>query len=157
MASDDTPFVLPARRLLKNLCATTKAFPPTLFLELDFVDTNRQIARGGFAAIFLGRYKDQDVVLKRLREPEPKEILMNLQSLLQEVLTWVHLKHIYVLPFFGLDEQSFEDYPPCIVTPYMRNGTMKDLVKNQSSTLPDRRVDRLVSNTSSLYLTITDM
>ncbi|KAJ7869354.1 kinase-like domain-containing protein, partial [Mycena leptocephala] len=99
---------------------------------------------GGFADIFLGRYKEQDVVLKRLRvyRPEPKKIL------LQEVLTWVHLKHIYVLPFFGLDDQSFEDYPPCIVTPYMRNGTMKDFVKNQNSTLPDRRVDRLLFETA---------
>ncbi|KAJ7931940.1 hypothetical protein B0H13DRAFT_1857358 [Mycena leptocephala] len=35
MASDDTPFVLPARRLLKDLCAAAKAFPPTLFLESD--------------------------------------------------------------------------------------------------------------------------
>ncbi|KAJ7903139.1 hypothetical protein B0H13DRAFT_1882298 [Mycena leptocephala] len=45
MASDDTPFVLPARRLLKDLCAAAKAFPPTLFLESDSVDTNRQIRR----------------------------------------------------------------------------------------------------------------
>ncbi|KAJ7780887.1 kinase-like domain-containing protein [Mycena olivaceomarginata] len=104
--SDDTPFVLPARRLLKK---------PTQI---------RQIARGGFADIFLGRYKEQDV-------PEPKKEI----GLLQEVLTWVHLKHIY-------------DYPPCIVTPYMRNGTMKDFVKNQSSTLPDRRVDRLLFETA---------
>ncbi|KAJ7799180.1 kinase-like domain-containing protein [Mycena olivaceomarginata] len=114
MASDDTPF----------------AFPPTLFLELDSVDTNRQIGRGGFADIFLGRYKEQDIALKRLQvyRPEPNEISKFSKSLLQEVLTWVHLKHIYVLPFFGLDEQSFEGYPPCIVTPYMRNGTMKDFL-----------------------------
>ncbi|KAJ7760609.1 kinase-like domain-containing protein [Mycena maculata] len=65
---------------------------------------------------------------------------MNLQSLLQEVLTWVHLKHIYVLPFFGLDETSFEGYPPCIVTPYMRNGTMNSFVKNRIGTFPDRRL-----------------
>jgi hypothetical protein len=77
---------------------------------------------------------------------------MNLQGLLQEVLTWVHLKHPYVLPFFGLDEQSFEGYPPCIVTPYMCNGTMIDFVKTRNGTLPDRRVDQLVSNTSRLGL-----
>ncbi|KAJ7872178.1 kinase-like domain-containing protein [Mycena olivaceomarginata] len=142
MATDDAPFVLPARWLLKNLCAATKAFPPTLFLELDSVDTNRQIGRGGFADIFLGRYKEQDIALKRL------QVLINLQSLLQEVLTWVHLKHIYVLPFYGLDEQSFEGYPPCIVTPYMRNGTMKDFVKNRNGTLPDRRVDQLLFETA---------
>ena len=77
---------------------------------------------------------------------------MNLQSLFQEVLTWVHLKHLYVLPFFGLDGESFEGYPPCIVTPYMRNGTMKDFVKSRNGTLPDRQLDQLVSDTSSLYL-----
>ena len=77
MASDDTPFVLPARRLLKNLCAATKAFPPILFLELDSVNINRQIGRGGFADIFLGRYKGQDIALKRLQvyQPEPSEML----------------------------------------------------------------------------------
>jgi hypothetical protein len=73
---------------------------------------------------------------------------MNLQSLLQEVLTWVHLKHLYVLPFFGLDEQFFEGYPPCIITPYMRNGTMIDFVNTRNGTLPDRLVDLLVSSTS---------
>ncbi|KAJ6589544.1 kinase-like domain-containing protein [Mycena capillaripes] len=159
MASDDAPFFLPARRLLKNLCAATKDFPPTLFLELDSIDTNRQIGRGGFADIFLGRYQGQDIVLKRLQvyQPEPKEMskfskvylipfvafnpgLMNLQSLLQEVLTWVHLKHIYILPFLGLEEKSFEGYPPCIVTPYMRNGTMNNFVKNRNGMLPDGRL-----------------
>ncbi|KAJ7833551.1 kinase-like domain-containing protein, partial [Mycena olivaceomarginata] len=79
---------------------------------------------GGYADIFLGRYKKQDIILKRLQvyRPEPSEIL------LQEVLTWVHLKHIYILPFLGLDEESFEGYPACIIIPYMRNGTMKDFL-----------------------------
>jgi hypothetical protein len=77
MASDDTPFVLPARRLLKNLCSAAKAFPQTLSLELDSVDTNRPIGGGGFADIFLGRYKGQDIALKRLRvnRSEPNEML----------------------------------------------------------------------------------
>ncbi|KAJ7936914.1 kinase-like domain-containing protein [Mycena leptocephala] len=150
MASDDTTFVLPARRLLKDLCTAAEAFPPTLFLELDSVDTNRQIGRGGFADIFLGRYKGQDIALKRLQvyQPAPKEMLKFSKSLLQEVLTWVHLKHPYVLPFFGLDEQFFEGYPPCIVTPYMRNGTMNNFVKNRNGTLPDRRVDLLLVETA---------
>ncbi|KAF8198255.1 kinase-like domain-containing protein [Mycena galopus ATCC 62051] len=150
MASDDAPFVLPARRLLKTLCAATKDFPPTLFLQLDSVDTYQQIGHGGFADIFLGRYKGQDVALKRLRvnQQEPKETSKILKSLLREVLTWVHLQHIYVLPFFGLDEKTFEGYPPCIVTPYRRNGTMNNFVKNRTGTLPARRVDLLLFETA---------
>ncbi|KAJ6527610.1 kinase-like domain-containing protein [Mycena vulgaris] len=125
-------------------------FPPTLFLELDSLNKDWQIGHGGFADIFRGRYKQQDIALKRLRvyKQEPNEMLEFSKSLLQEVLTWVHLKHSYVLPFLGLDEQSFEDYPPCIVTPYMHNGTMKDFVKKQHGTLPDRRVDLLLFETA---------
>ncbi|KAJ7936978.1 kinase-like domain-containing protein [Mycena leptocephala] len=146
MANDDTPFVLPARRLLRNLCAATKDFPPSLFLELDSVDTNRQIGRGGFADIFLGRYQEQDIALKRLQvyQPEPNEM----SKFSKEVLTWVHLKHPYVLPFFGLDEQFFEGYPPCIITPYMRNGTMIDFIKTRNATLPDKQVDKLLFETA---------
>ncbi|KAJ6589590.1 kinase-like domain-containing protein, partial [Mycena capillaripes] len=71
-----------------------------------------------------------------------------LKYLLQEVLAWVHLKHDYVLPFLGLDKKTFEGYPPCIVTPYMRNGTMNHFVKSRNGTFPDRRVDRLVFETA---------
>ncbi|KAJ6524434.1 kinase-like domain-containing protein, partial [Mycena vulgaris] len=148
--SVDLPFILPARRLLKNLCAATETFPPILFLELDSLDINQQIGRGGFADIFRGKYREQDIALKRLRvyKQEPNEMLEFSKSLLQEVLTWVHLEHNYVLPFLGLDEQFFEDYPPCIVTPYMRNGTMDNFVKIRNGTLPDRRVDKLLSETA---------
>ncbi|KAJ7348096.1 kinase-like domain-containing protein [Mycena albidolilacea] len=150
MANNDPSFVLPARRLLKNLCAATKDFPPTLFLELDSVDTKRPIGRGGFADIFPGRYKGQDIALKRLQvyQSELNEVSKFSKSLLQEVLTWVHLKHDYILPFFGLDEKTFEGYPPCIVTPYMRNGAMNNFVKVRNETLPDKRVDKLLFETA---------
>ncbi|KAJ7325457.1 kinase-like domain-containing protein [Mycena albidolilacea] len=151
MANNDRSFVLPASRLLKNLCATTRDFPPTLFLELDSVDTNQQIGRGGFADIFLGKYKGQNIALKRLRayQQDLNEMSKISKYLLQEVLTWAHLKqHVYILLFLGLDENTFEGYPPCIVTPYMRNGTMDSFVKNQNGTLPDKRVDRLLFETA---------
>ncbi|KAJ6589560.1 kinase-like domain-containing protein, partial [Mycena capillaripes] len=101
---------------------------------------------GGFADIFLGRYKGQKIALKRLQvyQPKPNEIL----QFSKEVLTWVHLKHVYVLPFLGLDKKTFEGYPPCIITPFMRNGTMNDFVKNRNRTLPNKRVDHLLFETA---------
>ncbi|KAJ7646306.1 kinase-like domain-containing protein, partial [Mycena polygramma] len=68
--------------------------------------------------------------------------------LLREVSTWVHLKHPYVLPFLGLDKNTFGEYPPCIVTPFMRNGTLVDFVKDRSATLPDERLNRLLFQTA---------
>ncbi|KAJ6589506.1 kinase-like domain-containing protein [Mycena capillaripes] len=149
MGSHDTPFIRAASRLLKNLCAATEAFPPTLFLELDSVDKNQQIGQGGFADIFLGKCKGQNIALKRLRvyQPKPNDMLQFSKRLLQEVLTWVYLKHVYVLPFLGLDDKSFEDYLPCIITPYMRNGTMNDFV-SRNCTLPDKGVDQLLFETA---------
>ncbi|KAJ7301097.1 kinase-like domain-containing protein [Mycena albidolilacea] len=150
MASDDDPFARPAHRLLRNLCTATKEFPPTLFLELDSVNTNRQIGGGGYADIFLGRYKGQDIALKRLRiiQQDPNEMTEISKYLLQEVLTWANLKqHVYILPFLGLDKNTFESYPPCIVTPYMRNGTMDSFVKNRNGMFPDKR-DQLLFETA---------
>ncbi|KAJ7238881.1 kinase-like domain-containing protein [Mycena rebaudengoi] len=168
MANNDAPFLLSARRLLKKLCVFTEALPPNLFLELDSVDTNQHIGGGGFADIFREKYKGQDIALKRYRRLGSNDILefskvclipfvtfnpslMKLQSLLQEVITWVHLKHIYVLPFLGLDQQSFNDYPPCIVTPYMRNGTMKDFVKSRRDTLTDKQLFETVQGLVYLH------
>ncbi|KAJ7508890.1 kinase-like domain-containing protein [Mycena galericulata] len=55
---------------------------------------------------------------------------------------------MYILPFFGLDDKTFEGYPPCIVTPFMRNGAMNNFVKSRNGTLPDRRVDQLLFQTA---------
>ncbi|KAJ7646311.1 kinase-like domain-containing protein [Mycena polygramma] len=134
---------------MSKLCDITKGYPPEFFLELDSVDT-RQIGRGGFADIFRGRYNGRDVALKRLQvyQPEPNKAIEFSKSLLREVSTWVHLNHPNVLPFLGLDNKTFEDYPPCIVTPFMRNGTLFDFVKTQNATLPDGRLNLLLFQTA---------
>ncbi|KAJ7607137.1 kinase-like domain-containing protein, partial [Mycena polygramma] len=124
--------------------------PLALFLQLDYVDTDRQIGRGGFADTFRGQYQGQDIALKRLRvyQPEPIKASPFSKSLLQEVLAWVHLKHDYVLPLLGLDEKTFEGYPPCIVTPYMRNGTLLDFVTSRNDNLSNKQVDQLLFQTA---------
>ncbi|KAJ6514406.1 kinase-like domain-containing protein [Mycena vitilis] len=152
-SSDDPSFYLPARRLLKKLCDITEDYPPQWFLKLDSVDKERYIGHGGFADIFPGRYEGQDVAVKRLRiyqsGQKPNERIGFNKSLLREVSTWAHLNNPSVLPFLGLDESTFEDYPPCIVTPLMRNGTLFGFVKERNATLlPDGRLNQLLFQTA---------
>ncbi|KAJ7646318.1 kinase-like domain-containing protein, partial [Mycena polygramma] len=120
--------------------------PPQLFLELDSVNTERYIGHGGFADIFPGRYEGQDVAVKRLRIYQPAQ--KPNETLLREVSTWAHLNSPSVVPFLGLDKNTFEDYPPCIVTLFMRNGTLFDFVKARNATLPDGRLNQLLFQTA---------
>ena len=45
------------------------------------------------------------------------------QKLGREALLWKHLKHPHVLPFLGIDSESFpQEY--CMVSPWMKHGTI---------------------------------
>jgi len=57
-----------------------------------------------------------------------------LQAVLyREALLWEDLKHPYVLPFLGMDSETFPSYLPCIVTPWMQHGTVLDHIQNNVS------------------------
>ena len=45
------------------------------------------------------------------------------QKLGREALLWKHLKHPYVLPFLGIDSESFP-HEYCMVSPWMKHGTI---------------------------------
>ncbi|TDL19837.1 hypothetical protein BD410DRAFT_726733, partial [Rickenella mellea] len=85
---------------------------------------------GGFADIFRGLWNDDSVALKRLRSHV--DHLNAQQALFREAFTWEHLDHPFILPFLGLDFVSFPTYLPCIVTPWMENGTVLQHIKRNS-------------------------
>jgi serine/threonine protein kinase len=66
-----------------------------------------------------------------------------LKQILREVTTWENLRHPSVLPFLGLDIDTQPGQVPCIVTPWMKHGTIMDYIKRH--TLSPYDTDRLVS------------
>ena len=57
------------QRLLSKLSKTCGQFAPGLFLEGVALEGNEnsQVAHGGFADIYKGRYNGKDVAIKRLK------------------------------------------------------------------------------------------
>jgi len=129
--SDDLPFFQKARRLRQKLSNACHLMPSTIFIRgVQIVDRDALLC-GGFADIFKASYNGLDVALKRLRVTEATKGNHKLQAVLyREALLWEDLKHPYVLPFLGMDSETFPSYFPCIVTPWMRHGTILDHIQD---------------------------
>lgn len=54
--------------------------------------------------------------------------LLMFQKFCREALTWRPLEHPNVLPFVGVDANSFPGYL-CMISPWMEHGTLPDLRK----------------------------
>ncbi|KAF7326404.1 Kinase-like protein [Mycena venus] len=80
---------------------------------------------GGFADIFRAFYDGKPVALKRMRYflasgPDMCRIHSKFR---REAFVWRDLYHPHILPFIGIDQDSF---PPslCMVSPWMEHGTV---------------------------------
>jgi serine/threonine protein kinase len=120
---------------------------------------------GGFADIYRATLNGKAVVLKRLRVqltedtlPDVDQVLppssyhrprLHLTSPIQrfrrEALVWRQLKHPYILPLLGIDADTFRDTGslPCLVSPLMSRGTLRDYVRS-TDYVPVRDFYRLV-------------
>jgi serine/threonine protein kinase len=63
-----------------------------------------------------------------------------IKRLFREIFTWQSLDHPHVLPFMGV--LSFGPSGPCMVSPWMHNGTLINYVKNNNVT--EAEISRLV-------------
>ena len=56
----------------------------------------------------------------------------NQQALYREALEWQNLSHRYVLPFLGMNSETFPSQFPCIVLLWMSNGTIMQYIKHEN-------------------------
>ena len=52
---------------------------------------------------------------------------------------WRQLRHPFVLPFFGIDYETFSPFP-CLVLPWMQRGTILKHLKDTGNLNADTRV-----------------
>ncbi|KDQ53217.1 hypothetical protein JAAARDRAFT_39592 [Jaapia argillacea MUCL 33604] len=129
------------QRLSINLSQASEKLPPSLLLRGVVTSNDRHIGGGGFADIFRGEYAHQDVALKRLRIfQSPQEKVRIKRMFFREALIWHRLKHPRVLPFLGIDAESFAPHI-CIVSSWIRNSDiMTYLGRNGLGSLDAHRV-----------------
>ena len=69
------------------------------------------------------------------------------QQFFREALVWQHLRHPFILPFIGIDRETFPGFL-CLASPWMEHGTVVKHLKDHGRV----NVDKLVSISHSLML-----
>lgn len=129
---------LDARRLIVRLSEACDLLPSSLAID-GVEDTSLHPLFGGtFGDIYKAQFQGNHVALKRLRlfQMDSAENLQNrrvclfhkrrlelttVQKFCREALIWKNLDHDYVLPFLGVDSESFPGFL-CMVSPWMNKG-----------------------------------
>lgn len=95
---------------------------------------DKVIGSGGYGEVFLGCYlpTNTKVAIKRLFEMNESERIK--QVFLREIHTLALAKNQFLLPFVG-----YTNTPPyCIITKYMNNGSLYDILHNTNVPVPKK-------------------
>jgi serine/threonine-protein kinase TNNI3K len=156
-----------SQRLIVDLGRISGALPSSLLIKGVSLNGSTAVMGGGFADIYRGRHQGRDVALKRLRVWESQDrhithcvwlhppihffLLFSLlleQMLCKEALVWAQLDHIHVLPFLGLDGETFPG-ALCMISPWMQHGTVfhhiRDTICLDVMQLVRKNISRLAS------------
>ncbi|KAG6820841.1 hypothetical protein H0H93_010668 [Arthromyces matolae] len=117
---------LKARRLLIKLSERSEIIPASVLIRGLTLTDNQPVSGGGFADIYRAVYRGQEVALKHLRVRQDQDSQKMRRAFGREALVWQQLKHPNVLPFLGIDSEVFPA-SLCMVSPWMRHGTLLDL------------------------------
>ncbi|KAJ7653215.1 kinase-like domain-containing protein [Mycena polygramma] len=129
---------LDIRRLVIQLSVAADLLPSSLGIHDIQHASQFPLAGGNFGDIFKAQHHGEFVALKRLRlfQVDSDEGRQIRQKFFREALIWKNLDHDYVLPFLGVDSETFPGFF-CMVSPWMNKGA---LVNNKGgpcqSTIP---------------------
>ncbi|KAJ7078489.1 kinase-like domain-containing protein [Mycena epipterygia] len=111
---------LDARRLIVKLSEVCDLLPSSLAIHGVEHRTVNPVFGGTFGDIFGAQYEGNFVALKRLRFFQTESVETR-RRFCREALIWKNLDHHYVLPFLGVDSESFPGFL-CMVSPWMGKG-----------------------------------
>ncbi|KAK7438583.1 hypothetical protein VKT23_017918 [Stygiomarasmius scandens] len=112
------------RRLLVQLSETCDKLPSSLFIKGVERPDEQATFSGGFGDVFRADYQGQHVVLKRMRIFQRDPGLPNIcRRFCREALVWQQLDSAFIVPFLGIDAETFPSFL-CMVSPWMKHGTV---------------------------------
>ncbi|KAF7349185.1 Kinase-like protein [Mycena sanguinolenta] len=130
-----------ALRIIRKLSESCDKLPSSLFIIGVEGRDEYPTFGGGFGDIYRASYGDQRVALKRMRHFLRGSELRRIRlKFCREALLWKDLRHPNILPFLGIDRDSFPSLL-CMVSPWMKHGTVLNYLKIHGFT----NVDKLAS------------
>ncbi|KAJ7765418.1 kinase-like domain-containing protein [Mycena maculata] len=166
--TEDDKFTLKARRLLVKLSEVSDTLPSSLFIQ-GVARLDKEATFGGtFGDIYRCSYQGQDVALKRIRVFQRDAarkirkvarpitflgghlLIAYAQRFCREALLWQRLHNPYVLPFTGIDAESFPSFL-CMVSPWMRHGTILKHLQENGNANVERRLFEIAQGLAYLH------
>ncbi|KAJ7353599.1 kinase-like domain-containing protein [Mycena albidolilacea] len=118
-----------ALRIIRKLSERCDRLPSSLFIVGVTGRDEHPSFGGGFGDIYRASYGDQRVALKRMRYFIRGSDLRRIRlKFCREALVWKDLHHPHILPFLGIDRDTFPS-SLCMVSPWMEHGTVTNYLK----------------------------
>lgn len=140
-----------ANRLLVKLSESQDIVPSCLFIKGVRRQDLEAFYGGTFGDIYRARYRSEDVALKRIRvfqNTTNRHKIM--RGLCREALLWRTLKHPFVLPFRGMDSETFPSLL-CLVSPWMKNGTILKHLRENGHADVEKRLFEIAQGLAYLH------
>src|SRR5262249_34953433 len=122
-------FIIQRRRMKREVYSAIQRAKKDTSWQIDIsqLELKERIGLGSFGEVYRGFYRGTEVAVKRLRETKLTDRL--LQEFIQETQILCELRHPHVVLFMGACTE-----PPnaCIVTEYMPQGSLYDVLHNYS-------------------------
>ncbi|KDQ56783.1 hypothetical protein JAAARDRAFT_132054 [Jaapia argillacea MUCL 33604] len=135
-------------RLLARVSEITSLVPASLFASGVSLPDRDPVAGGGFADVYSAELSGQRVALKRMRlfqlHSRERERVKKVSALFREALIWKQLSHPYILPCLGIDSDTFPSQQMCIVSPWMKHGSILDCIANKLRYVTELQVNTLL-------------
>ncbi|KAJ7107163.1 kinase-like domain-containing protein, partial [Mycena crocata] len=118
-------------RCLLRLSRKYSRLPPSFFLYDAAKNGQHSVDGGGFADIWMGSLDGSPVCMKVLRyytSLADEKLEQLVKTFCREALCWGRMNHPNILPFLGVDEQTFRP-SFCLISPWMENGNLMSFLK----------------------------
>ncbi|KAJ7061023.1 kinase-like domain-containing protein, partial [Mycena amicta] len=130
-----------ARRIIHKLSEACGLLPTALYITGVTEREAHPSFGGGYGDIYRASYANKPVALKYMRHflrgsGAHRHRLVCLRFL-REALVWRDLRNPFILPFLGIDNESFP-LSLCMVSPWMENGTVVRYLKDHGRQDVDR-------------------
>ncbi|KAJ6588772.1 kinase-like domain-containing protein, partial [Mycena capillaripes] len=141
-----------ARRLILKLSEACDGLPSSLYITGISGRSNHAIFGGGFGDTYQASYAGKTVALKHLRtfNRDTEQRRTRLQFC-REALVWQHLQHPFILPFIGMDPETFPSGSLCMVSPWMENGTVLKYLSDHGRASVDKLLSEIAQGLQYLH------
>ncbi|KAF7373269.1 Kinase-like protein [Mycena sanguinolenta] len=140
-----------ARRIIRKLSESCDRLPSSLFVVGVEGRDEHPTSGGGFGDIYRASYCGQRVALKRMRYFLHSSDLRRIRSkFCREALLWKNLHHPHILPFLGIDADSFPGFLS-MVSLWMEHGTVINYLKTYGFANVDKLLYEIAQGLAYLH------